>query len=91
MIILASFNLLPIGFLNIFNFQIFQIMKSLLEIKAHQNKLQQRYKQLIEQAYNVRQTDHALSDISEYKAIKLLHKLNRLKYLSRETPLRRLT
>jgi len=53
-------------------------------LKRHQKKLDKRYKQLIEQAYNFRQTDHALSDISEYKAIKLLNKLNRLKYLSRE-------
>ncbi|MEO5789264.1 MAG: Lacal_2735 family protein [Gelidibacter sp.] len=66
-------------------------MKSLTEIKELQIKLQNRYKQLIEQAYNVRQTDHALSDISEYKAIKLLNKLNRLKYLNRESPRTRLT
>lgn len=59
-------------------------MKTLMEIKSHQLKLQKRYKHLIEQAYNVRQTDHALSDISEYKAIKLLYKLNRLKYLNRD-------
>jgi len=54
-------------------------------ILSHQKKLNKRYKQLIEQAYNLRQTDHALSDISEYRALKLLNKLNRLKYLSRET------
>jgi hypothetical protein len=54
-------------------------------IKKHQKKLNKRYKQLVEQAYNLRQTDHALSDISEYKALKLLDELNRLKYLSRET------
>ncbi|MBJ7879400.1 Lacal_2735 family protein [Gelidibacter salicanalis] len=60
-------------------------MKKSLEIKSHQIKLQTRYKQLVEQAYNLRQTDHALSDISEYKAIKLLNKLNRLNYLSRES------
>jgi hypothetical protein len=59
-------------------------MKELAEIQKHQLKLQQQYKQLIEQAYNLRQTDCALSDISEFKAIKLLHKLNRLKYLSRD-------
>ncbi len=53
-------------------------------IKTNQIKLNKRYKQLIEQAYNFRQTDNALSDISEYKAIKLLNKLNRLKYLTRE-------
>lgn len=78
-------NGLRITILNIFNFQIVLVMKKLLEIKSHQIQLQNRYKQLVEQAYNLRQTDHALSDISEYKAIKLLNKLNRLKYLSRES------
>ncbi len=60
-------------------------MKTLAEIKEHQLKLQKRYKQLIEQAYNFRQTDSAFSDLSEFKAIKLLHKLNQLKFLNRET------
>lgn len=60
-------------------------MKTLAEIKDHQLKLQKRYKQLIEQAYNFRQTDSAFSDLSEFKAIKLLHKLNQLKFLNRET------
>lgn len=50
-----------------------------------QNKLNSKYKQLIEEAYNLRQIDSALSDISEYKAIQLLHKINRLRYLNRET------
>jgi hypothetical protein len=50
----------------------------------NQNKLNIKYKQLIEEAYNLRQTDHALSDISEYKAIQLLHQINRLRYLNRE-------
>ena len=54
------------------------------EIKTHQDQLNKRYKTLVEQAYNFRQTDSALSDISEYRAIKLLNKLNRLKYLSRD-------
>ncbi|WP_452598360.1 Lacal_2735 family protein [Pontimicrobium sp. MEBiC01747] len=53
-------------------------------LKQHQQKLNKRYKQLVEQAYNLRQTDHALSDDSEYKAMKLLNKLNKLKFLSRE-------
>lgn len=53
-------------------------------IKADQDKLNKRYKQLMEEAYNVRQTDSALSDISEFKAIKLLNKLQRLNYLSRK-------
>ena len=60
-------------------------MKTVSEIKDHQVKLQRRYKQLVEQAYNLRQTDSAQSDVSEFKAIKLLNKLNRLKFLNRET------
>jgi hypothetical protein len=60
-------------------------MENLSEIKKTQVKLQSRYKLLMEQAYNLRQTDCALSDISEFKAIKLLNKLNRLNYLSRES------
>ena len=53
-------------------------------IKSNQTKLFRRYKQLVEQAYNFRQTDSALSDIMEYRALKLLDKLNRLNFLSRE-------
>lgn len=59
-------------------------MKKNQDIKNQESKLNLKYKQLVEQAYNFRQTDSALSDISEYKAIKLLNKLNRLKYLSRD-------
>jgi len=59
-------------------------MNRIEKIKTQQDKLKSRYKQLIEQAYNFKQTDSALSDISEYKAIKLLYLLNRLKYLQRE-------
>ncbi|WP_204345569.1 Lacal_2735 family protein [Psychroserpens algicola] len=59
-------------------------MKPPRKILDHQNKLLLRYKRLIEQAYNFRQTDSALSDISEFQAIKLLHKLNKLKYLNRD-------
>lgn len=60
-------------------------MKDLTKINKHKRKLQLRYKQLMEHAYNLRQTDHALSDDSEYRAIKLLNKINRLKYLERES------
>ncbi|WP_194768483.1 Lacal_2735 family protein [Tamlana sp. I1] len=46
------------------------------------NKLLDRYKQLIEQAYNFSQIDAALSDILEFKAIKILNEVNKLKYLT---------
>jgi len=55
------------------------------KIKAHKTRLQNQYKKLIEEAYNLRQTDSALSDISEYRALKLLNKLNQLNFLDRET------
>ena len=53
-------------------------------INENLNELQKQYKQLIEDAYNFRQTDSALSDISEYRALKILDKLNRLNFLSRK-------
>lgn len=59
-------------------------MKPSQKIIDNQNSLLKRYKSLIEQAYNFRQTDSALSDFSEYKAIKLLHKMNKLKFLMRD-------
>ena len=59
-------------------------MKHLAKIRERQIKLQLRYKQLIEQAYNLRQTDHAMSDDSEYRAMRLLNKINQLKFLEQE-------
>ena len=52
-------------------------------IKNRQKKLDKRYKELIEQAYNFRQTDSELSDLSEFKAMRLLNKINTLRYFSR--------
>ena len=51
------------------------------------SKLKQQYLQLIEDAYNLRQTDHALSDFSEYKATKVLNKINKLEFVIRDTQL----
>ena len=53
-------------------------------LKNHQKKLKKKYKQLIELAYNLKQSDASLSDALEYKAILLHNKINRLKYLNRE-------
>ena len=59
-------------------------VSSISKIKARRDLLQKQYKSLIEEAYNLRQTDSALSDISEYRALKLLDQLNKLKFLDRE-------
>jgi len=55
------------------------------ELLVSRHKLLQRYKQLIEEAYNLRQTDSAQSDISEFKAIQLLDEINKLRFLNRES------
>ncbi|TYB80314.1 type VI secretion system baseplate subunit TssK [Bizionia gelidisalsuginis] len=52
-------------------------------ISKNRIKLDLRYNQLMEQAYNLRQTDHAMSDVSEFRALKTLNKLNRLEFLAR--------
>ena len=59
-------------------------MSKSIKIKENLNELQKQYKRLIEDAYNFRQTDSALSDIAEYRALKLLDKLNRLNFLNRK-------
>ncbi|WP_252723227.1 Lacal_2735 family protein [Pseudotamlana agarivorans] len=51
-------------------------------IKKQQIKLIKNYKQLMEQAYNFRQIDSAISDILEFRAIKLLNEANNLNYLT---------
>lgn len=58
--------------------------ESNLEIQAQKKSLQAQYKQLVEEAYNLRQTDSDLSDISEFRALKLLDEINKLKFLNRE-------
>jgi hypothetical protein len=49
--------------------------------------LKKKYLLLIEDAYNLSQTDHALSDFSEFKATKILHKINKLKFILGDTKL----
>lgn len=52
-------------------------------LNQSKEKLDKRYKLLVEQSYNLRHTDHEASDISAFKAIKILDKLNKLHYLVR--------
>ncbi|PKP25973.1 MAG: hypothetical protein CVU03_05525 [Bacteroidetes bacterium HGW-Bacteroidetes-2] len=43
------------------------------------NKMEAKYKQLMERAYNHKQTDDSLSDIFYFEADQVLQKLNTLK------------
>ncbi|WP_179345616.1 Lacal_2735 family protein [Winogradskyella ursingii] len=58
--------------------------KILNKLVLKRQKLKNRYLRLMERAYNLRQTDHALSDISEYEAKKVLNELNKLSFIVEE-------
>lgn len=62
-------------------------MVYLEQLLQRKQDLKLEYRQLIEQAYNLRQTDHALSDISEFKATMVLNEINKLKFIIRDTSL----
>lgn len=47
-------------------------------------RLQSQYLKLVEISNNYRFLDESLSDLAAYKAMKLLQKLNRVRYLDRE-------
>jgi len=59
-------------------------VKTKFNFEERRKKLQEKYKHLIEDAYNFRQTDSAMSDFYEFSALQLLNELNQLKYLNRE-------
>jgi hypothetical protein len=63
-------------------------LKTALNIKEKQKHLKAKYKQLLENAYNHRQIDSAMSDFFEFKAIQLLNEINQLDYLSRDSSLK---
>ena len=44
-------------------------------------KLKKKYLLLIEDAYNYKEIDQAYSDLSEFKSIKVLNKINQLKFV----------
>lgn len=47
-------------------------------------RLQKQYLKLVEISNNYRFLDESLSDLAAYKAMRLLQKLNRVRYLDRE-------
>jgi hypothetical protein len=59
-------------------------LETALNIEDKRKNLKIKYKQLLEEAYNLSQTDSAMSDVFEFSAIQLLNEINQLKYLNRE-------
>ena len=58
-------------------------MNPINHIQEKRKRLLYHYKVLVEDSYNWRETDAALSDIQEYNAIKTLEEINLLNFLSR--------
>ena len=61
-----------------------EIFNGMTNLQNKMESIEQQYLRLMEEAYNWRQSDCALSDFSEFKALQLLDELNRLKFLERE-------
>ena len=56
-------------------------MKYLIDLNTRIAHLELRYQKLIERSNNYKYVDECKSDIACYKALKILKKLNRIKYL----------
>ena len=54
------------------------------KLNSYKNHLQDRYLNLVEKSNNYRFEDEAKSDLAAFKAMKLLEKLNQVRYLDRE-------
>jgi len=56
-------------------------MSRLTNLYKYKQHLELRYQKLIERSNDYRYVDEAKSDIALYKAMKVLEKINRVKYL----------
>ena len=56
-------------------------MSKIKELHTYKNHLEQRYRKLIERSNDYKYVDEPRSDVASYKALKILEKLNRVKYL----------
>ena len=54
------------------------------QIHRYRKHLEERYEKLIERANDYKYIDECKSDRSAFKAMKILEKLNRIKYLDQE-------
>ncbi|MCH3882826.1 MULTISPECIES: Lacal_2735 family protein [Tenacibaculum] len=59
-------------------------MSRLNQLKRYRKHLEERYNKLVERANDYKYVDEGKSDRSAFKAMKVLEKLNRVKYLDQE-------
>ncbi|MEO9570784.1 MAG: hypothetical protein ABJH82_13970 [Polaribacter sp.] len=60
-------------------------MSRLNQLKRYRKQLEERYNRLVERANDYKYVDESKSDRSAFKAMKVLEKRNRVKYLDKET------
>ena len=59
-------------------------MHRLSRLNIYRRHLEDRYNKLIERSNDYKYVDESKSDRAAYKALKVLEKLNRVKYLDRD-------
>lgn len=59
-------------------------MSRINQLHRYKKHLEQRYQKLVERANDYKYEDECKSDRSAFKAMKVLEKINRIKYLDNE-------
>ncbi|WP_435263782.1 hypothetical protein [Tenacibaculum sp. nBUS_03] len=59
-------------------------MLKINQLHKYKRHLEERYRKLVERANDYKYVDECKSDRSAFKAMKVLEKLNRVKYLNKE-------
>ena len=59
-------------------------MSRLKQLDRYKKHLKERYLNLIEKSNSYRYEDESMSDVSAFKAMKLLEKINQVRYLDRK-------
>ncbi len=62
-------------------------MSRLYQLHIYRRHLEERYQNLIEKSNNYKFLDESKSDSAAFKAMKILDKINQVKYLDREVTL----
>lgn len=59
-------------------------MSRIRQLHIYKKHLEERYYKLIERSNDYRYEDESISDLASYKALRVLEKINRLRFLDKE-------
>lgn len=59
-------------------------MSRLKQLDSYKKHLKERYLNLIEKSNSYKYVDESISDVAAFKAMKLLEKINQVRYLDRK-------